>query len=224
MSIITRNAILALGITLLITGTIIYTVHYINQQRISEINTMQTQLSTDTLSLETQFALLENAPCQEISSDTVFSRGLSSLGDKLSFAEERLGSKDEQVIELKKEYALLEIRDYLLMRKLSQTCHITPVTVLYFYSNNGDCTSCDQAGYALSYLRKTYPRIRVYSFDYHLNLGALKTLIEVEKIKPTLPAFVIQRKRSYGFTSLKNLEREFPKDLFASSTATTTAP
>ncbi len=222
MNTIIRNAIIALGITLLILGTIVYTVHYINQQRLSEINAMQTQLSTDTLSLETQFALLENAPCQDISSDTVFSHGLSTLGDKLSFAEQRLGKQDQQVIELKKEYALLEIRDYLLMQKLSTTCHITPITVLYFYSNTGDCASCDRAGYALSYMRKTYPRIRVYSFDYHLDLGALKTLIEVKKIKPTLPAFVIQKKRFYGFTSLTQLEKEFPKDLFASSTATTT--
>lgn len=222
MNTVTRNAIIALGITLLIAGTIVYTVHYINQQRLSEINTMQTQLSTDTLSLETQFALLENVPCKDISSNTVFSRGLSTIGDKLSFAEQRLGKQDQQVIELKKEYSLLEIRDYLLMQKFSDTCHITPITVLYFYSNTGDCSSCDRAGYALSYMRKTYPRIRVYSFDYHLDLGALKTLIEVKKIKPTLPAFVIQKKRFYGFTSLAQLEKEFPKELFASSTATST--
>ncbi len=222
MNIITRNALIALVITILIAGTITYTIHYINQQRLSEINAMQSQLSTDTLSLETQFALLENAPCQNITSGNSFSRNLSILGDRLSFAEERLGSQDSQVIELKKEYALLEIRDYLLMRKLSTTCHITPITVLYFYSNAGDCTTCDQAGYALSYLRKTYPRLRVYSFDYHLNLGALKTLVEIKKVKSTLPAFIIQGKHFYGFNSLQAFKQEFPKDLFASSTATST--
>ncbi len=224
MSIFKRNALIALGITILIVGTIIYAVHYMDQQRLADITAIETQLSTDTLSLETQFSLLENAPCENVSNGVSFSQELSSLGDKLSFAEGRLGSTDAQVVQLKKEYALLEIRDYLLMRKLSKSCHLTPVVVLYFYSNAGDCPACDRAGYALSYLRQTYPRLRVYSFDYHLNLGALKTLIQVEKIKPDLPAFVIQGKRYYGFTSLSDLEKDFPPDLFATSTASSTTP
>lgn len=222
MSIFVRNSLIALGITILVISTVTYTVHYMNQQRLSEINAMETRLSTDTLSLETQFALLENAPCEDISDGTSFSQELSNLGDRLSFTEGHLGSDDPQVLELKKEYAILEIRDYLLMQKLSTTCHITPVVTLYFYSNAGDCTTCNRAGYALSYLRRTYPRLRVYSFDYNLSLGALKTLIQVEKIKPQLPAFVIQGKRYYGFTSLTQLEKEFPKSLFATSTATST--
>ncbi len=222
MSLFVRNSFIALGITILIMSTVAYAVHYINQQRLGEINTMETRLSTDTLSLETQFSLLENAPCEDTSEGTTFSQELSNLGDRLSFTEGRLGSDDPQVLELKKEYVLLEIRDYLLMQKLSKTCHITPVVALYFYSNAGDCTSCDRAGYALSYLRRTYPRLRVYSFDYNLNLGALKTLIQVEKVKPQLPAFVIQGKRYYSFTSLTNLKKDFPKNLFATSTATST--
>jgi hypothetical protein len=63
----------------------------------------------------------------------------------------------------------------------------------------------------------------VYSFDYNLDLGALKTLIAVEKIQPKFPAFVIEGKRSYGFSSLNELEAEFPKGtLVASSTASST--
>lgn len=222
MSLFVRNSLIALGITILIMSTVAYSVHYINQQRLGEINTMETRLSTDTLSLETQFSLLENAPCEDITTGTTLSQKLSNLGDKLSFTEGRLGSDNPQVLELKKQYTLLEIRDYLLIQKLSKTCDITPVVTLYFYSNAGDCASCDRAGYALSYLRQTYPRIRVYSFDYNLNLGALKTLIQVEKVKPKLPAFVIQGEQHYGFTSLTNLKEDFPKSLFATSTATST--
>ncbi|HQU08028.1 MAG: hypothetical protein B7X04_03390 [Parcubacteria group bacterium 21-54-25] len=222
MSLLTRNAVLALGITLLIIGTVTYAVHYMDQQRLADITAIEARLSTDTLSLETQFSLLENAPCENLSEGTSFSKELSDLGDRLSFAEGRLGSNDPQVVQLKKEYVLLEIRDYLLMQKLSKTCAVKPVTVLYFYSNAGDCSACDRAGYALSYLRQTYPHLRVYSFDYNLDLGALKTLVAVEKVKDTLPAFVIQGKLSYGFTSLTKLEAAFPKSAFATSTATST--
>lgn len=222
MSLFSRNALLAFIITVAIIGTIFYAVDYLNQQRVTELNAIEDQLATDTLSIETQFALLEEAPCDSFTKDTVLSGELSGLGDRLVFAEERLGTNDPEVLRLKERYTLLQIRDYLLTKRLADSCGITPVIVLYFYSNAGDCESCDRAGYALSYLRQTYPALRVYSFDYHLDLAALKTFIAVEKIEEKLPAFVIERKRSYGFTTLEELEQKFPKKLFES--ASTTAP
>jgi len=81
--------------------------------------------------------------------------------------------------------------------------------------------SCDKAGYALSYLRDTYPSLRVYSFDYHLNLGALKTFIDVNKVAPTFPSIVINGKATHGFTSLDDLEKDFPKGALATTTPKT---
>ncbi|MDB5189387.1 MAG: hypothetical protein JWL82_344 [Parcubacteria group bacterium] len=218
-----KNALLALAITALIIGTVVYAINYLDRQRLSELTAIQSQLATDTLSLETQFSLLENAPCEDIASGNELSQEVSTLGDRLSSTEARLGSKNAQVIELKKQYTLLQIRDYLLTKRLATTCHITPTVALYFYSNvPGTCTDCDRAGYALSYLRQTYPSLRVYSFDYDLDLGALRTLEAVEKVQQNFPAFVINGKRSYGFSTLEEFEKEFPKALFATSTASTT--
>ena len=219
-----RNAILALGITLLIIGTVVYAVNYLERQRLEELSNIQVQLATDTLSLETQFSLLETAPCEDQNSGTELSREVSDLGARLAQAEERLGSKNTQVIELKRQYSLLQIRDYILNKKLENTCRTKPVVALYFYSNEpGACSDCDKASYALSYLREQYPPLRVYTFDYNLDLGALKTLIAVEKVEPNFPAFVVNGKRSYGYTTLEDFERLFPKGLFATSTATSTA-
>ena len=219
-----RNALLALGITILIIGTVIYAINYLDHRRISDLSAIQDQLATDTLSLETQFSLLETAPCEDQASGTQLSKEVSDLGARLSQAEERLGNKNEQVIELKKQYSLLQIRDYLLTKRLASTCHITPTVALYFYSNvPGVCTNCDKASLALSYLHEKYPALRVYAFDYDLDLGAIRTLVSVEKVEPTFPAFVLNGKRSYGFTTLEEFQKQFPKALFASSTATTTA-
>ena len=225
MSLAMRNALLALAITIAIIGTIFFTISYLDQQRIRELDAIQSQLATDTLSIETQFSLLENAPCEDLSEGTELSQQLSisSLGDRLGNAETRLGSDNGEVIRLKKQYTLLQIRDYLLNKRLAETCGIEPVTALYFYSNlPGSCPDCDRASYALSYLRQTYPGLRVYSFDYIHDLGALKTLVAVEKVEEKFPAFVIEGTRSYGFTDLENFETLFPKSLFATSTATTT--
>lgn len=217
-----RNALLALGITTLIIGTVVYAISYLDHRRITELTGIQDRLATDTLSLETQFSLLETAPCEDQASGTQLSKEVSDLGSRLSQAEDRLGSKNTQVLGLKKQYSLLQIRDYLLTKRLANTCHITPTIVLYFYSNaSGVCTDCDKASLALSYLHEKYPSLRVYSFDYDLDLGASRTLIAVEKVEPVFPAFVINGKKSYGFTDLETFQKQFPKALFASSTTAT---
>ncbi len=219
-----RNALLALAITVVIAGTIVYAINYLDRQRLAELDSIQNQLATDTLSIETQFALLEEAPCEDLSEGTAFSQEVGDLGDRLARSEERLGSDNAEVQQLKKQYTLLQIRDYLLTKRLAESCDVEPVTALYFYSNEGGCEDCDRASYALSYLRQTYPSLRVYSFDYDLDLGALRTLVAVEKVKREFPAFVINGTRSYGFSDLEEFEKRFPKELFktASSTATTT--
>jgi hypothetical protein len=220
-----KNALLALVITLVIIGTIIAAINYLDRQRLAELDALQNQLATDTLSIETQFALLEEAPCEDFENGTAFSREVGTLGDRLARSEERLGSDDPEVLQLKKQYTLLQIRDYLLTKRLAETCDVEPYTALYFYSNEGVCEECERASYALSYMRETYPSLRVYSFDYDLDLGALQTLVAVEKIEPNFPAFVINGTRSYGFEDLPEFEERFPEDLLetASSTATTTS-
>ena len=218
MSLAARNALIALGITIVLTATVAYTVNYLNRVRLGELSAIQDQLAIDTLSLDTQFSLLEAAPCDSAASSTTLVSELADFGSRLAYAESELGNDNAQVVRLKEQYSLLEIRDYLINKKLAEACGTRPVTVLYFYSNGGDCADCDNAGYALSYLRDTYPALRVYSFDYNLDLGALKTLIAVNKIKNTLPAFVINNKLIYGFTSLEDLQKQFPKGALSTST------
>lgn len=225
MTLFTRNALYALLITLAILGTVVYAVNVLNEARVAELRAIEDQLATDTLSIETQLALLEEAPCEDIASGSLLSQEVGGVGDRLATAEARAGANDPEVLRLKERYTLLQIRDYLLNKKLSETCGVKPYIALYFYSNVPDeCIECDRAGYALSYMRETYPALRVYSFDYHLDLAALRTLIAVTKVQPTFPAFVIDGKNSYGFTDLETLEKAFPKKLLetASSTASTT--
>lgn len=218
-----RNAVLALLITLAIIGSVVYAINYLDRKRVAQLNELQTELATDTLSIETQFALLEEAPCSALTEGNTLSQEMTELGDRLSFAEGQLGTDNEQVIELKKQYTLLEIRDYLLTKRLIETCDVDPTVVLYFYSNKpGECDDCARASYALSYLHGENPELRVYSFDYNLDLGALKTLIAVEKVEPRFPAFVIDGEQVYGFEDVDEFKLNFPLDFFATSTPTST--
>lgn len=224
-SILARNVILSLIITILLIGTVVWAISYLNKQRIEQLSEIQNRLATDTLSVETQFALLEEASCENLTEGNTFSREVSDLGDRLAAAESQLGSTNEQVIQLKRQYTLLQIRDYLLTKRLAETCDVEPTVVLYFYSNKpGSCEDCDRAAFALSHLHNENPALRVYSFDYDLELGALETLKSVEKIRPEFPAFVIDGKQSYGFTTLDDFKFLFPSNFFASSSDATTTP
>jgi len=117
-----------------------------------------------------------------------------------------------------------------LMQEISQKCSsFKPVYILYFYSNAGDCDECAPEGDVLTYLRQTYPGLRVYSFDYNLNLSALKTLETLRDVAPGdnggLPAVVVNNRTPvYGFQNLQAMEKLIPelKTLSTSTNATST--
>lgn len=222
-----QKYILAFIITAAIFGTAFYVAARLDQQRVADIRATQDAISIDILSSETQYELLGNLDCSTISENPVLSAELNDLAGKLSVAEKNLGDNNDQVDQLKKQYALFEIKDYLLMRQIAGECpNFKPVYVLYFYSNAGDCPDCGRAGDVLTYLRQTYPGLRVYSFDYNLDLSALKTLESVRRVRGNqLPAFVINNRAPvYGFKSLQEMEDLIPelKDLATTTAATST--
>ena len=210
-----QKYILAFVITAAIFGTAFYIATRFDAQRIAGIRATQEAISIDILSLETQFELLGNLDCQAITDNPVLSDELNSLASRLSVAEQNLGANNAEVISLKKQYSLLEIKDYILMREISQKCaKLKPVYILYFYSNSGDCADCNKMGDVLTYLRETYPGLRVYSFDYHLDLSALRTLVALRKIDADkgLPAFVVNNRAPvYGFKTLQETQQLIPE-------------
>lgn len=221
---------LAFVITAAIFGTAFYIATRLDARRIADIRTTQDAISIDILSSETQFELLGNLDCSTLSENPVLSEELNTLAGKLSIAEQNLGSSNSEVLLLKKQYSLFEIKDYLLLRQISEKCRsFKPVYILYFYSNAGDCADCSRAGDVLTYLRQTYPGLRVYSFDYNLDLSALRTLETLRQVEATapaggLPAFVINNRAPvYGFKSLSEMQELIPElATLATSTATST--
>ncbi len=213
-----RNAIIAFFITAAIFGTGFWVSNSVNQIRLDEVRSIESRIAVDILSSETQFDLLGQLSCSEISENTVLSTELNALADRLGVTEARLGSDNEEVISLKKQYSLLQIKDYLLMQEVSEKCKLKPVFVLYFYSNEGDCPDCDVVGHILTYLRETYHELRVYSFDYNLDLGALDTLVSISKVENKFPAFVINSRVYYDLRSLEDFEKVLPLAELATST------
>lgn len=197
-------------ITVIIFVTAIVLSNYFSQKKLDEIRNIQDTISIDILSSETQFSLLEESLCKDLGTETL-STELGDLENKLSYTENTRGVNDPEVKTLKRYYSLLEIKDYLLMNKISEKCKKTPISIIYFYSTNNDCPDCEKEGYVLTRLRETYPELRIYSFDYNIDLSAVKTLISINKVKNELPALIIKDRIYYGFQSIEDLEKAVPE-------------
>ncbi len=192
-------------ITLGLFLTASYVSNYFGNQKINQIKSIQDKIAIDILSSETQFSLLSELSCKNIS-DSVFSNELEELGSKLEWEQQNLGITDE-VNYLKKYYSLLQIKDYLLAKKISERCKVKSAFILYFYTTAENCSDCEKEGLVLSSLREKYPELRVYSFDYSTDLSAVKAMLQIYKIKDTeLPALVIDDEVLTGFHSIEELD------------------
>jgi hypothetical protein len=183
--------------------TIIYVTKVINEKRFSEIRSIQDKISVDLLSSETQFALLKSAGCTD-DGNSILAPEIGKLGDRLSIMESSLGPDNSDVINLKRYYSLLQMKDYMLTKELASRCKVKPVTILYFYSN--ECSECTKQGYVLTELRAKYPRLRIYAFDSGLDLSAIKTLEALNNISDTRPSLVIDQQAYAGFKSQDDIE------------------
>lgn len=217
-----KNYFIAFVITAAIFATALYASNYFNNRRIQEIRTTQDNISIDILSLETQFELLAEHSCKDISENSVLSKEIRPLADRLSYLETQNSVDEEELLRLKSYYSLLQIKDLLLMKKVATKCKLKSVFILYFYSNEGDCKDCENQGYVLTALSEKYPQLRIYSFDYHLDLSALQTMVSINDVENNLPALSINDNIYYGFNGMDDIEKILPQLATLNKSATST--
>jgi len=185
--------------------TAIYFSNYFSNKKVDQLKSIQDKIAIDILSSETQFSLLSEQSCKNIAGSS-FSGELGELGHKLEWGQNNLGNTEE-VNYLRKYYSLLQIKDYLLMKKISSRCGVKSAFILYFYTTAENCTECEKQGIVLSALRNKYPELRVYSFDYSTDLSAVKAMIGIHKIEDTkLPALVVDEEVLTGFNTMEDLD------------------
>ena len=201
-----RKYLIVLLITACLFLTASYLSNYFSDKKINQLKLIQDNIAINILSSETQFSLLQESSCKNVSG-SLLSSELDELGHKLEWGQENnLGSTDE-VAYLKKYYSLLQIKDYLLMKKISVSCKVKSAFILYFYTTAENCKECERESLVLSSLRDKYPELRVYSFDFSTDLSAVKALLQIYKIKDTeLPALVLDDELLTGFHSIEELE------------------
>jgi len=206
-----KKYLIVFFITLSLFLIAIYVSDALTGRKLNELQSIQDNISIDLLSSETQYSLLNELDCSQVSPNSVLSDELNDLSKKIEYSETSIG-KSDQLTQLKESYSLLEIKDYLLMKELTSRCGQKSVFVLYFYTTSQNCSECVKQGYALTALKEKYPALRVYSFDYALNLSAVETLEKIYGIKDTvLPAIVSNGQVYTGFHNVEDIEKLIPK-------------
>lgn len=207
----TKKYIVAFIITALVFAGALVVSNRFSEKRLAEVRSIEDKISLDILSSETQFALLRESSCRIVDHSSTFSEELNSLAQKLSYMEENLGAKNIEVLNLKKYYSLLQAKDYLLVKQVNEKCGIKPITIIYFYTNQGDCEDCRKEGHVLTKLREEFPELRIYSFDYDLDSPVVKTMESIYGIENKMPALVIGEEAYYGFKDVAEIEKLIPE-------------
>ncbi len=196
-------------ITLGIFVTVFLLVNFFNTGKRQNIADLQQTITIDLIANETQFDLLKNAPCKAIEGGSVLSQQMNELGNKLAYAEETQGVDNDDVLELKKYYSLLEIKDYLLSQEVSKKCDVEIESMIYFYEQG--CDDCVKQGFVLNELKRKYPWLRIYSFDKNLDFSIVETFVGLYDITEKSPVIIIDDETYFGFKTVEEIESYIPE-------------
>lgn len=203
-------------VTFIIVSILFLSAFYLSSQladrKIDEVRAIQDKIALDILSTETRFSLLGSSSCQHVKYSDEFETGLNiELGEtarRVKFMENELGYDNPQVLQIRDQYALLQIKDYILRKQLSERCGDNIETILYFYGP--ECTGCKEQSIVLDEIAKRYPEIRIYWFDKNSKTPAMTTLISMFSVKD-IPAVVVKEKYLSGLQSLEDIEKLLPE-------------
>ncbi len=201
---------LAFFVTIFVFIGALWTSNKIYGQQIEEMRSIINQISLNTSASEVQYNLLLETSCDR-ATDIDPIKDLDKFASMLSLTETQRGTDSSQVLELKKQYTLLQIKDFLLTKRISDRCKKESNYILYFYSSEKNCEDCKKQGWVLTDLRTAYPDLRVYAFDYDMDFPPIKTLQSMYKLNGgNLPILVIDDKPVYGFNTREEIEETMP--------------
>lgn len=181
--------------------------------KINELREIQDKIAVDILASETRFALLETSSCQHVVTsdafDTTLNNELNRLARRLKFMESQFGGNSEEVLTVRKQYALLQVKDYLLVRQLAERCDKEVFTILYFHE--ADCSSCERQTLVLDELRNEFPGVRIYWMDKDLDTPTTQTLLSMFNINEAPTLIVDGTETIEGFIELDKLREMVPE-------------
>jgi hypothetical protein len=128
---------------------------------------------------------------------------IQKLFDELGFIGRQLTDEgvkgkigEDNFVFLKRKYHLLQVRTYLMFKKLSEDCDLRPNVILYYYGANDD--SSKEQGFVLDEVVKNYNySVFAVEFNYSKELSFLESYYNIT----SAPSIVINYDKKFeGFT------------------------
>ena len=169
------NLVAAFAITALIFFSGFYLNGMITDSKLSELQELQDFLDVESASIEAQYDLALQNPCN-LAGLTDLNNQLNSFGDKLTYLESISPKNDLNINNLYNYYTILEVKHFLFISKVNQECSQNYSTVLYFYGIEEVCGSCGMQGLALTAVKKSLPNTMIYSFNINSDSKVVNTM------------------------------------------------
>ncbi|MBU4502479.1 MAG: hypothetical protein KKA79_07820 [Nanoarchaeota archaeon] len=167
-----------------------------------DFDSLQVQYLFLTSSLETEKSCLAAAVTLEENVNL-----LEVLGNKLTkYIRDQVLTDEPGFRLLKREYTLAELRYWLFAEKFKEACDSDTVTILYFYSSDNTCSSCETQGVILDYLKGMFKdKLLNFALDSDFTGEPMINIIKNTYNITKTPTLIINNKKYEGFYSKEEI-------------------
>ena len=151
-------------------------------------------LQEDTRELELMLLLISSSGNESrlcpalLEQGGIFDNRTTEFGLSLNVLEKTRGRLNPEVQSLKREYSVMQLRDYLLFRQIAGQCGRIN-QVIFFYTNVA-CQDCVEQGQILREFKREHPEVLVYTFDVDIGTPVVSALLSAYNIN-SYPALLV---------------------------------
>jgi len=176
----------------------------IEGKRVSYIEDVSREQNLDFSSLQLQYAYIDQLSqennCEAVSK--TFEKNIENLEStriRLENFDENAKLNKKEFDSLKREYTLAQIRYWLLAKKTKELCGDDIVTILYFFSDDKECSQCNNQAFVLTYLKKRFrEKLLIFSFDSRFYQEPMINLLKNTYDIYAYPSIVIEGEKYEG--------------------------
>ncbi len=206
----TNTYVAALVISLLLFGTGMLAGLFIANQLTDSLAREINEVRLRTTEIELLFLIdADNVSCAAYGPQLeLFDNQTAQIDRRVDILSSTRGATDPDVLTLKREFTIMQLRDYLFAQKINKKCNQSVDTLLYFYGNN--CAECDQQGSVGPELKRDHPQLRIYAFDADLSSPAVTAIMQQYGVK-SYPTIVVNGLKLEGYKSKQEIEAVLAK-------------
>jgi hypothetical protein len=194
--------------SVLLLTSLIFLIGFLIAQRVSsrtsnQITDIQKEFRNYILSLNLQSEIASEYICKVDAFQ--LTKEKTELGKRIDVLERNLGKNNPVVKDLKQDYSLLSLRQWLLVKKVKEECDRDINIIIFFYSNKVNASESESQGYVLDYIYEKFPdEVVIYAFDIEDENQALTTLKAIYEVE-IVPSVIINEELFTGFQSREKI-------------------